>query len=100
MIISLGMGLLATYVAGIIERTLKDHEVGAFGGMTGLQARLRGALFPGDTIHVEGEARLLAKTSRGYTLMALQHLVINQRGETIADFTETLTFLPREVGPV
>lgn len=100
MIISLGMGLLATYVAGIIERTLKDHEVGAFGGMTGLQARLRGALFPGDTIHVEGEARLLAKTSRGYTLMELQHLVINQRGETIADFTETLTFLPREAGTV
>lgn len=100
MIISLGMGLLATYVAGIIERTLKGHEVGAFGGMTGLQARLRGALFPGDTIHVEGEARLLAKTSRGYTLMELQHLVINQRGETVADFTETLTFLPREAGPV
>jgi hypothetical protein len=32
--------------------------------------------------------------------MEIQHLVINQRGETIADFTETLTFLPREVGPV
>jgi acyl dehydratase len=100
MVISLGMGLLATYVAGIIERTLKDQEVGAFGGMTGLQARLRGALFPGDTIHVEGEASLLPKTSRGYTLMELQHLVINQRGETIADFTETLTFLPMEAGTV
>jgi acyl dehydratase len=98
MIISLGMGLLATYVAGIIERTLAGQAVGAFGGMTGLQARLRGALFPGDTIHVEGEARLLPKTSRGYTLMELQHLVINQRGETIADFTETLTFLPKEAG--
>jgi len=24
--------------------------------------------------------------------MELQHLVINQRGETIADFTETITF--------
>ncbi|SMP76625.1 hypothetical protein [Noviherbaspirillum suwonense] len=40
MIISLGMGLLATYVAGIIERTLEGHAVGPFGGMTGLQARL------------------------------------------------------------
>jgi acyl dehydratase len=98
MIISLGMGLLATYVAGIIERTLAAHAVGAFGGMTGLQARLRGALFPGDTIHVEGEARLLPLTSRGYTLMEIRHLVINQHGETIADFTETLTFLPRETG--
>jgi acyl dehydratase len=52
MVISLGMGLLATYVAGIIKGTLKGHEVGPFGGMTGVQARLRGALFPGDTIHV------------------------------------------------
>jgi hypothetical protein len=30
--------------------------------------------------------------------MELQHLVISQRGETIADFTETLTFLPKEAG--
>ena len=98
MVISLGMGLLATYVSGIIKQVLEGREVGPFGGMTGVQARLRGALFPGDTIHVEGEARLLPTTSRGYTLMELQHLVINQRGETIADFTETITFLPKEVG--
>ena len=31
--------------------------------------------------------------------MELQHLAINQRGETIADFTET-TFLPQTVEPV
>ena len=99
MIISLGMGLLATYVPDIIKQVLEGREVGPFGGMTSLQARLRGALFPGDTIHVEGEARLLPKTSRGYTLMELQHLVINQRGETIVDFTETLTFLPMAAGP-
>lgn len=99
MIISLGMGLLATYVPDIIKQVLEGREVGPFGGMTGLQARLRGALFPGDTIHVEGEARLLPKTSRGYTLMELQHLVINQRGETLVDFTETLTFLPMAAGP-
>ena len=98
MVISLGMGLLATYVSGIIKQVLEGREVGPFGGMTGVQARLRGALFPGDTIHVEGEARLLPVTSRGYTLMELQHLVINQRGETLVDFTETITFLPREVG--
>ena len=95
MVISLGMGLLATYVPGIIKQVLEGREVGPFGGMTGVQARLRGPLFPGDTIHVEGEARLLPKTSRGYTLVELQHLVINQRGETIVDFTETMTFLPQ-----
>ena len=80
---------------GIIKQVLEGREVGPFGGMTGVQARLRGPLFPGDTIHVEGEARLLPKTSRGYTLVELQHLVINQRGETIVDFTETMTFLPQ-----
>ena len=96
MIISLGMGLLATYVPGIIKQVLEGREVGPFGGMTGVQARLRGALFPGDPIHGEGEARLLPPTSRGYTLMELQHLVINQRGETLVDFTETITFLPKE----
>jgi len=58
MVISLGMGLLATYVSDIIKQVLEGREVGPFGGMTGVQARLRGALFPGDTIHVEGEARL------------------------------------------
>jgi len=80
MVISLGMGLLATYVSGIIKQVLEGREVGPFGGMTGVQARL------------------LPVTSRGYTLMELQHLVINQRGETLVDFTETITFLPKEVG--
>ena len=95
MVISLGMGLVATYVAGIIERTLAGREVGPFGGMTGLEARLRRPLHPGDSIHVEGEARLRPETSRGYTLMDLRHEVINQRGELLAEFTETIAFLPR-----
>ena len=96
MIISLGMGLVAPQVAGVIEAVLEGRDAGPFGGMTGVEARLRGALFPGDTIHVEGEAWLRATTSRGYTLVDLRHLLINQRGETIADFTETIAFLPKE----
>ncbi|OGA63618.1 MAG: hypothetical protein A3G81_28965 [Betaproteobacteria bacterium RIFCSPLOWO2_12_FULL_65_14] len=96
MIISLGMGLLAPQVAGVIDAVFDGRDAGPFGGMTGVEARLRGALFPGDTIHVEGEAWLRPTTSSGYTLMDLRHLVINQRGETIADFTETIAFLPKE----
>jgi hypothetical protein len=49
MIISLGMGLLAPTVAGIIEQVLEGREHGPFGGMTGVQARVKGALFPDDT---------------------------------------------------
>jgi len=95
MIISLGMGLVAAQIAGVIDAVLDGRDVGPFGGMTSVEARLSGALFPGDTIHVEGEAWLRPTTSRGYTLMDLRHLVINQRVETIADFTETIAFLPK-----
>ena len=95
MTISLGMGLLAPQVAGVIDAALDGRDVGPFGGMTGVEARLRGALFPGDTIHVDGDLGC-AQPPRSYTLMDLRHLVINQRGETIADFTETSAFLPKE----
>jgi acyl dehydratase len=94
MIISLGMGLLAPTVAGVIDKVLEGRTHGPFGGMTGVDARVRGALFPGDTVHVEGEAWLRPLSSRGYTLMDLRHRVINQRGEVLVDFTETITFLP------
>ena len=94
MIISVGMGLLAPTVTGVIDKALEGREHGPFGGMTSVEARVKGALFPGDTIHVEGEAWLRPPTSRGYTLMDLRHRVINQHGEVLVDFTETITFLP------
>ena len=87
--------LLAPTVAGVIDQVLEGREHGPFGGMTGVQARVKGALFPGDTVHVEGEAWLRPPTSCGYTLMDLRHRVINQHGEVLVDFTETITFLPR-----
>jgi acyl dehydratase len=94
MIISVGMGLLAPTVAGVIEQALEGRKHGPFGGMTGVDARVKGALFPGDTVHVEGEAWLRPPTARGYTLMDLRHRVINQHGEVLVEFTETITFLP------
>jgi acyl dehydratase len=95
MIISVGMGLLAPTVAGIIDKVLEGREHGPFGGMTGVDARVKAALFPGDTVHVEGEAWLRPPSSRGYTLMDLRHRVINQHGEVLVEFTETITFLPK-----
>ena len=55
MIISLGMGLLAPTVAGVIDKVLEGREHGPFGGMTSVDARIKAALFPGDTVHVEAK---------------------------------------------
>lgn len=96
MVISLGMGLVATIIKDVIDRALEGQDAGAFGGMTGVNARLGAALFPKDTIHVEGEAQCKPKTRRGYTLLDIRHRVINQRGEQVADFTETVCFLPQQ----
>lgn len=94
MVIALGMGLVAPLVLRVIEKALAGRDAGPFAGMTGLQARLSGAVFPGDTLQVEGEAGAREKTSSGHTLLDLRHVVKNQRGETVADFTETLLFRP------
>ncbi len=96
MVISLGMGLVATVIKDVIDRALEGQDAGAFGGMTGVNARLGAALFPNDTIHVEGEAQCKPKPRRGYTLLDIRHRVINQRGEQVADFTETVCFLPQQ----
>ncbi|MDT0496142.1 MaoC family dehydratase [Algiphilus sp. W345] len=96
MIISLGMGLVSTLIKDVIDRALEGQDAGAFGGMTGVSARLGAALFPNDTIHVEAQAQCRPKTRRGYTLLDIRHRVINQRGEQVADFTETVCFLPRQ----
>lgn len=97
MIMSLGMGLVAPVVIGILNKVLEGTDVGPFGGMTGIEARIKGAAYPGDTLHVEGEAWVKSKTSRGYTLVNLRHVVKNQKGEVVADFTETVLFLPPKI---
>lgn len=94
LVISLGMGLVATYVSTAIDEVLKGVEVGPPGGLVGLEARVRAPVFPGDTIHVELEASLDRTTSRGYTLVALLHRVVNQSGEAVAEFTERAIFMP------
>ena len=98
MIMSVGMGLVATQIQDVFKRALEGAGAGTFGGMTGVQLRLHAALFPGDTIYVDGECRRKPKTSRGYTLLDIRHLVKNQRDELLAEFTETVLFMPTEGG--
>ncbi|MNC82174.1 hypothetical protein D3C75_1355810 [compost metagenome] len=43
-------------------------------------------------MHVEGEAKIKAKSSSGFTIMDLYHVTKNQRNETVVEFTETVLF--------
>ena len=47
-------------------------------------------------LSVELEARVERRTKRGQTLVALQHVVTNQRGEIVVTFTERVVFDPAE----
>ncbi|MBW1893221.1 MAG: MaoC family dehydratase [Deltaproteobacteria bacterium] len=94
LIISIGMGLVAPIIKGILDKVLMDEKVGFVGGMAGLEARIKSPVFPGDTLRVDGEAKIKKKTKKGYTLVAMRHLIKNQHEVITVDFTETILYLP------
>jgi acyl dehydratase len=94
LLISFGMGLVATVVTDVIAAIGEREKLGAFHGMVGVEARVLAAAFPGDTLQVELEAGVERKTSRGQTLVALRHLLKNQHGALVVDFTEKVLFDP------
>ena len=96
MIISMGMGLVATYVSEAISELIKGEDIGAGGGLVGLEAKVKAAVHPGDTIRVELEARIGGRTSRNYTIIELLHTVKNQHDVTVSIFTEKAIFMPPE----
>ena len=69
-------------------------SLGRFHGMVDVDAAVKSPAFPGDTLSVELEARIDRRTKRGQTLVALQHVVSNQRDEVVLVFTETVVFDP------
>jgi acyl dehydratase len=91
-LISLGMGLVATSAMDVIDAISEDHGLGQFHGMVGLRAKVQNPAFPGDTLSVDLGAWVDRTTERGQTLVDLEHVVKNQRGETIVVFTEKLIF--------
>ena len=93
LIIAIGMGLVAPNIAEILAAIISEEVVGICGGMVGLKARLKAPVFPGDTLRVDGEGTK-RKTSEGYTLVDIKHVVKNQRDEVTVEFTETVIFLP------
>ena len=96
LLISLGMGLVATSIMEVVEAITAREGLGRFHGMVGVEAAVKSPAFPGDTLSVELEARVDRKTKRGQTLVALQHVLSNQRDETVLVFTERVVFDPAD----
>ena len=66
--------------------------------MTGITARIKDSVFVNDTIHVEGKAWISRVTSKGMTVMDILHRVVNQDGDEVCEFTETVLFYPASKG--
>ncbi len=94
LILSLGMGLVAPIMVGILERVMEGRKFGPVAGMAGLTAKMKFPVYPNDTLHVEGEAWVKKITTRGYTLVDVLHLVKNQDNVICSEFTETIMYLP------
>jgi acyl dehydratase len=92
LLISLGMGLVATSIMEVVDAITAREGLGPFHGMVGVEAAVKSPTFPGDTLSVELEARVDRRTKRGQILVALQHVVNNQRDETVLIFTERVMF--------
>ncbi len=93
-LISLGMGLMAGRIMDVVLAITEKEKLGAFHGMVGVEARVKGPAFPGDTLYVDLEAYVDRTTSRGQTLVDLRHLLKNQRNEAVVDFTVKILFEP------
>jgi acyl dehydratase len=83
----------------IISAMTEKENLGQFHGMVWLEAAVKNPAFPEDTLHVEVEACVDRKTSRGQTLVDLKHAVMNQRNEIVTVFTEKLLFEPISPSP-
>lgn len=92
LLISLGIGLVSTQMMSIVEQVLAGHPVGKFAGMINIDAKIKGSVFVGDTIHVEGLGVIKTVTSKGFTVATLLHNVMNQHGDLLLEFTETVLF--------
>ncbi|ACL04352.1 conserved hypothetical protein [Desulfatibacillum aliphaticivorans] len=96
LLISLGMGLIATRIMDVINTLAQEENLGAFHGMVGLEAVVKYPAFPGDTLQVEVEAYVDRVTSKGKYLVNLKHVVKNQDGIPVTIFTEKVMFEPKE----
>ncbi len=93
-LISVGMGLMAPKIMDVITEVSKKEKLGIFMGMVGVEARVKAPVYPNDTLHVELEAGIKRKTSKGMILVDLRHLLKKQTGAVTVDFVETIMMSP------
>jgi acyl dehydratase len=94
LLISLGMGLVATRIMEVVAAMTRAENLGQFHGMVGVEARVKNPAFAGDTLQVALEAFVDRKTSGGQTLVDLKHVVKNQHDQVVTVFTEKIIFDP------
>ena len=94
LLISLGMGLVATRIMEVVAAMTQAENLGQFHGMVGVEAKVKNPAFTGDTLQVELEAFVDRKTSGGQTLVNLKHVVKNQHDQIVTIFTEKIIFDP------
>ena len=94
MLISIGQGLVSTQMMSIVDHVMEGQDVGEFAGMIGIDSRILGSVFVNDTVHVKGEAKITRVTSKGMKVVDIVHHMINQNGEEVCEFTETVLFHP------
>jgi len=94
LLISLGMGLVATRIMEVVAAMTQAENLGQFHGMVSVEAKVKHPAFAGDTLHVELEAFVDRETSGGQILVDLKHVVKNQHDQIVTVFTEKIIFDP------
>ena len=94
LIISIGMGLVAPKITEFFARITEGENAGPLGGLTGINARVLAAVYPGDTLQVDVEGKINKRTSKGHLLVDIRHIIKNQENEVVLDFAETVIFTP------
>ena len=92
LLISLGMGLVATRIMEVVDALTQAENLGPFHGMVGVEAAVKHPAFVGDTLHVALAAFVDRRTSKGQTLVDLKHVVKNQHDQVVTEFTEKIIF--------
>ena len=88
LIIGIGMGLLASQLEAI-NKIMEELGASGSAGLVGLSAQVMAPVYVDDTLYVEAEFKVKRKTSKGHTLVDILHVVKNQQGTVVMEFTET-----------
>lgn len=93
---TMGMGLVAPLLLRVLDDIRKIQPFGLMKGMINVNVDIKRVGNVGDTLQVELIPRISSITKSGNVLLALQHLMRNQHGDIVVDFTETVMLGPAE----